>query len=208
MKEIDFTPQWYVQTLAEQRGSWTRVIALSVLAVLLLIAARETTGLTQSAVADLQRLEQAQAAQTLLSSRLDALEAERAEVNRKEQVLKTVGGGVKNWQLMTELSQMMPRSLSLRSLTVRAAARVAPPSDEEDKQEKAKAKTETEDTPLLGVVQMSGWASSGAEVGGFVSRLSQSPLFTDVTLRYQRPEDLGGTQIVSFEVICTMPAFE
>jgi hypothetical protein len=45
-------------------------------------------------------------------------------------------------------------------------------------------------------------------VGAFVSRLSQSPLFADVTLRFQRPEDLGGMRIVSFEIVCTMPAFK
>ncbi len=205
MKAIDFRPAWYVSSLAERRSARLRTLGITVICILLLGSAFEWTGRTSAASSAVESLQVSLDAQAAVDARIQTLEEQEAALKRQADLLAEADGGVKVNHVLAELSHLMPRTLSLRTLALRRTLRIQR-AEAKDKREEKQADPQA--TKGVNQLDMVGWASSGAEIATFVRRLADSELFDNVTLRFQRPETYLDQPIVEFQVLCTMPEFE
>ena len=202
MKDIDFTPDWYVEQVGEQQSVRRRLAGLVLVIVLVLVWSYQSSSRTRAVAMTLEHLQHSHGAQAEMMAQLDALEGANAQGSVNARLLTAVGGGLTVSGLLTELSHLMPRTVSIRSLYLQKAPRIHfPPADER------KAKEEPEEPPAT-ALEITGWASTGSEIGTLVSRMSASELFYDVALKYERPETVSGRKVVEFLVVCRMPEFE
>ena len=203
MKELDFTPEWYVKALADREGTGLRLGGFIILGVLLIVAGLESGRQTRAATQKLQEVQGAYDVQSPMLKRLEELKNEQAHWMNNAKVLADVSGGFVVADIFTELSHLMPRSLTLREVYLHKSPRVifaGKAADEKDDE----LTEEAEAT----VFEVAGWAASGSEIGTFVRRMSESPLFYDVSLRYERPETIYGKSVVEFRVVSRMAQFE
>jgi Tfp pilus assembly protein PilN len=202
MRTIDFIPAWYRDRQAERRGARWRtagLFAALALAAAWTIDGAARTHAAESAQADLKASADAQSA---LLARLAQLEAERSEQARRALILDAVSGEIPMHELLAEVSHLLPESLTLQTLRVHRSphwATQAPPGA-------APAAASIPAVPAM--LELTGWAKSGADVSAFVGRLDSGPLCSDVTLRYELPTVIAGVSMQEFQVQCTMPQFE
>ncbi len=202
MKELDFTPEWYVKALADREGTRLRLGGFIILGVLLIVAGLESARQTWAATRKLQEVQGAYDVQSPMLKRLEELRSEQTHWMNNAKVLADVGGGVVVADIFTELSHLMPRSLTLREVYLNKSPRVIFGSNSATEEEESL--TEKKAT----VLEVAGWAASGSEIGTFVRCMADSPLFYDVSLRYERPETIYGKSVVEFRVVCRMAQFE
>lgn len=202
MKEIDFTPQWYVQIRRERSGAGLRASGMIIIGVLVSLWYFESTALTRAAVRDLRQLQDSQQHQRGVAQWMDKLNAEMVLVRRNQALLDDLGGGVAAADLIAELSRQMPASLWLGQAMWRKAPRVLPEDPNTASANLAR------DVPKATTLELSGWGLTGADVGAFVTRLKASPLFTSVNLKFERTEKLDERDVLAFLIECQMPEFE
>lgn len=208
MKEIDFTPQWYQDSLRERGGAGLRVAGLAIIAVGVLFWYVQSSRDANGAQAQLRNLQQAALAQQVLLERMDGEHRQLAAAKLRQAILEDVGGGVTAAELVAEISRLMPATLSFREVVLRKVPRFEL-SPVQTPAPGTLRGTEMETAPdPVSTLEISGWAASGTNIGSFVSRLSTSPLMSSVHLRYQRPEIVMGRQVVGFMVSCQMPEFQ
>lgn len=203
MHEIDLRPDWYVQSLRERSGSNFRLGGLIAIGALIVIWGYDATSRTNAAATELFDLAQQVKAQDAAAADVAVLEAEMVARHRYAGLLKQVGGGVRAAEVIAEVTRAMPREMNIERFLLESAPRIAAASDDENG-----GGQEKDAGPLLSNVQFYGFAATGGDIGAFVSRLSQSPLFEDVTLRFQRTTVQKGEDVVEFHVECSMPLFE
>jgi Tfp pilus assembly protein PilN len=202
MINVDFTPTWYIESLAERKGARFRVIGFIAVAALVVAWSYDTASRTRAATDDLRQLQTSYDAQTHLIEQADAFQQEAAVHAEQARLLNELKGGVIAGDILTELTHLMPDDLTLRGISYMRAPRFVQSDGTETPTEPA-GKTQE-----MSSLELKGWAASGMEIGRFVRRLSDSPLFEDVTLRFERPEVLGPLRVVEFLVVCRMPEFE
>jgi len=203
MREIDLRPDWYVESLSERRGSGFRLGGLIAMGALIVIWGYDATSRTNAAATELAELAHQVKAQDAAAADIAVYEAEMVARQRYAGLLKQVGGGVGVVEVIAEVTRAMPRAMNIERFQLDKAPRIAAAVEEENGGGEAK-----DARPALSNVQFYGFAATGGDVGGFVSRLSQSPLFEDVTLRFQRTILQEGEDVVEFYVECSMPLFE
>jgi hypothetical protein len=205
MKEIDFTPDWYVQMRQERTGAGLRASGMIVIGVLVSIWYFQSTAQTRAAVRDLRQLQNAQQHQRGVAQWMDELNAEMVLLRRNQTLLDDLGGGMAAADLVAELSRQMPTSLWLGQTMWRKTPRVLPKGKDNPS---PSAQGAAGDLPAATTLELSGWALSGADVGAFVTRLNASPLFSAVNLKFERTEKLNDRDVLAFLIECQMPEFE
>jgi hypothetical protein len=133
-------------------------------------------------------------------AQLEQLDARVAKERKDLTLLRDLSGGVPTSAVVSELSQLMPAAMSIRAMMLTRTPRFGPSESIDAKRMEAFPKRTTLD--------IEGWAASGEDIGNLVSGMSDSPLFEDVALDYEHPQDLGGRSVVAFKVVCHMPDFE
>lgn len=200
MREVDFRPDWYVRSLAERAGARLHVSGFVLVAALLVIWWMDATARSRAATTVIAQLQEAHAAQDGAIARLDALDGELVRQKRDLALLTEVRGGLLTAGMLAELSHLAPPSLSLRSLVLDRAPRIA--------QVAGDAVKGRVDLPKRTVLEVTGWAASGEEIANLVRGMAECPLFTEVTLGYERSEIVEARPVVAFKVICHLPEFE
>ncbi|NOX57512.1 MAG: PilN domain-containing protein [Planctomycetes bacterium] len=203
MRVIDFTPQWYLETLAERRGSRFRLTGLLIALAMMIVCSVQATSFSNAAIADLNLLQESFHAQSGLVGRLDQLDKKHAAGAHRLNMLDDVGGGITTADVVRELSHLMPESLTIRKIEFNKALRI-----EVDLRELAGAFEKLEPPPEVTTFAIAGVSKKGSDIGNLVSQMSRSPVFFDVQLRYERASDVFGSKIVEFVIDCKMPSFE
>lgn len=205
MRDVDFTPDWYLESLQERQGSRLRVVGMVAIGVLIVVWYVHSVNLIRSARAEAAQLTQSLVVQQTLAAQLDQFDREHAEAKKKQQMVDNLGGGLATGQVIAEITRMMPATMSLQSVRLRKSARLS--SDEID-EDRATVLMQELSIPKVTSLEVSGWAANGINVGGFVSALGESPMISDVTMRFQRTETHLGREVTAFEVVALMPQFE
>lgn len=203
MRVVDFTPQWYLEVRGEQRSSRFRIGGLLVVMVLMVACSMLASSDSKAAMADLDLLRQSFYTQSGLVGCLDRLDKEHADSARQVDMLDDTSGGVTMSEIFKELSQLMPDALSIRRVDYSKALRI-----QIDPEELSSAVREMEPPPETTTLEISGLSQKGRDIGSLVSKMSRSPFFFDVQLRYERARDVLGEDVVEFVIDCKMPAFE
>lgn len=200
MREVDFTPEWYANSLIERAGARVHLGGFVAVIALLVVWSVDSTARSRADVRAVSTLESAMGAQDAMIARIDQINREIDAQQRDIDLLNDLRGGVTAANVMTELSHLMPPSMNLRSLLLDRSSRLPLPVD---KLAEGMAKL-----PERTMLEVTGWAASGEEIGNLVSGMSESPLFTDVSLDYEREETVEQRRVVAFKIECTMPQFE
>lgn len=208
MREIDFTPISYAQSLKEHKGEGIRLGGLIVIGVLIAVWTYDTASRTEAAAVELGELKQSYEVQQRAAQQLEVMEEASVAKARYAGILADVGGGVRAAEIVAELSHLLPKSSSIRRLRLEKMPRVAPAPDDEDDRKMSRSASAEEDEEPPTELTITGWSPTGAEVGRIVQRLSRSALFEEVALQYQRTVSIEDRSVVEFQVTCVMPEFE
>lgn len=199
MREVDFRPDWYVQALAERAGAKVHVTGFVVVAALLLAWWADATARSRADTVAVARLSAALGTQEAMVAQVDRLARSMAERQGDLALLHNLGGGVPVAALLAEISHLAPPSLTLRAVVLDRPPRIDLPST---------APEGAAGPPTRATLELTGWAASGQDIANFVSGLSSSPLFAQVTLGYERSETVAQRTVVAFKIVCVMPEFE
>jgi hypothetical protein len=199
MRELDFAPEWYTQSLLERACARVHVTGFLTVAALLVLWTVDATARSRADQVSVNGLEAALASQGVLIGHLEQLDQEIAKRERDLTLLGDLRGGVKSAAIVAELTHLAPRALSFRTLVLERAPRIALPPAVDDSGAAP---------PRATVLVLTGWARSGEEIANLVSRMSESALFRGVTLGYERSEMIAQRSVVAFKVECQLPAFE
>ncbi len=202
MRNLDFTPEWYIRQVAERASGRVQISGLAVIVLLLLAWVYDATHRARAATAEHARLQTVYDVQDPVVQRMQALEAEQAEHDADAELVRMLRGGVPAAELIAELSHLMPPTMSLRLLMYDGVTRVPPTPAAEGQEQPDPA---TRETAVLALV---GMAAAGRDVGNFITELTASPLFSSVTLEYERSETFNERRVVAFRIVCRMPEFE
>jgi hypothetical protein len=205
MINVDFTPQWYVDSLAERKGARFRVTGFVAVAALVVVWSYDTTLRTRAATHELRQLQLSYDSQTPLIEQAETLQRGAKAHADQAALLKELEGGVVAGDVLAEITHLMPGDMSLRGIAYKRVPRFVISPTKDDPTGEARAE---DDAQTKSNLELTGWATSGMEIGRFVRRLSDSPLFEDVTLRYERPEIVGRQRVVEFLLVCGLPEFE
>lgn len=205
MREVDFTPQWYLDRAIALHGSRARVGGMMLCGVLILVWYVNQVSVTRAASAGAARLNQCVLAQQKLNVQLDLYDRELSTLKGKEELVEILGGGVLTGQVISEIARLMPETMSLRKIRLERSLRFSP-SDCADDQ--ALTMAQEMSAPKVTTLEIGGVAASGVNIGAYVNALNASGLLRNVNLRYQRAETFADREIVSFEIAALMPQFE
>jgi len=205
MREIDFTPQWYLDRITALRGARVRVGGLMLCGVLILVWYVNQVSVTRAASAGAARLNQCVLAQLKLDAQLDLYERELSMLSAKEERVETLGGGVLTGQVIAEIARLMPETMSLRKIRLDRSMRFSPSDCEQDQ---VLTMAQEMSAPKVTTLEIGGIAASGVNIGAYVNALNASGMLSNVNLRYQRAETYADQEIVTFEIAALMPQFE
>lgn len=205
MRQVDFTPQWYLDRICALRGARVRVGGMMLSGVLVLVWYVNEVSVTRAAGVDVARLSQCVLAQRKLEAQLDVYDHELSMLGFKERLAQNLGGGVLTGQVIAEIARLMPATMSLRKIRLERSLRFSPSDCKEDQ---VLAMSQEMSVPRVTTLEIGGVAASGVNIGEYVNALNESELLSNVNLRYQRAETYGDREIVSFEIVALMPQFE
>lgn len=211
-KTNSFLPEDYVERRVELR---TNLICLSLFGVVLMGVAgaylmtrnERTEVLKQQEKINLQY---AEAAQRL--AQLEELRQQKRLLLRKAQISATLVEPVPRSNLLADLINRMPDSLSLLDLELTskklAAPRVAPDPKKSAMANKKKSReSQDSDEPAPPPVpkyrvtmSIVGVAPTDMQVASFMASLARSPLFSEVDLLFSEKKNMGDTPMRRFKV--------
>jgi len=200
MREVDFRPDCYVLALAERAGARVHVSGFIVMACLLLVWWADATSRGSAATVAVAQLADAVAVQDPMVAHLGRLNREIEVRRRDHRLLVELSGGLPTSDVLAEIAHLAPPSLSLRTLVLERSPRVVPVGNVDAKVLARLPKRTT--------LELTGWAASGEDIANLVSGMANSPLFTEVSLGYERSETVEDRLVVAFQVVCHMPQFE
>lgn len=185
MRELDFLPDWYRQSLRHRRmilwqGGATMAIALGIFLGMLLMHHR-----VESARAALQATKNALTEGTARLKEMDQLGDRHKQWLAQEQIMAKLGLHVEAARLMRALDTAMPQEVSLVGLQF-------------DAEEPAKSAGHRLRIRLQGV------APTDSDLATFMTRLGELPLFEQVTAGYVKEFSENGHLLRSFEVSFSM----
>ncbi|MCB9865263.1 MAG: PilN domain-containing protein [Phycisphaerales bacterium] len=204
---MDFRPDWYVASLAERAGARLHVSGLIAVACLLVVWWADATARSRADTVAVAKLATALEAQDPMVAQMNRLDQ---EVSRRQSDLAlwhNLDGGLPVAALLAEISHLAPPSLTLRAMVLDRPPRMAPQVTVASKAA-GKPVEKTPPAPTESVLELTGWAASGQDIANFVSGMSASPLFAEVTLGYERSETVAQRVVVAFKIVCVMPEFE
>lgn len=205
MNEIDFLPR----RITAQRERRHRLVVQGYLLAICLI------GLIVLGYVFHGRIEKARGELQLLQSRAGSihrqlelrgsLEGQLGDLMIKKRIEEQLGRRAGTLEVLAELQRVVPESMALTSLTmatvtVRAAA--APAAGREANRAVAKGKAKTRRTVKRVRVVITGMAPSDVDVANFIGQLSASPVFEDVTMGYAKNVDFRSRSARKFQASC------
>lgn len=212
-KEMSFLPEDYVERRIERR---TSLVCLAMFVVVLggvgAVYAYKNGQLSEAkARRDGINASYAEAARRL--EQLEALQLQRNEMLRKAQVSALLLERVPRTFLLADLVNRMPEPLSLLELTVNTKVVQAPrPSPTKtalaNKTAAAKdAKAAPAEEPLpqqIVTLSLTGVAPTDGQVAQYMSKLTESPLLSDVNMVYTEETKVGETAMRKFRFEMTL----
>ena len=185
MRELDFLPDWYRQSLRHRRmilwqGGATMAIALGIFLGMLLMHHR-----VESARAGLQVTKNALAEGTARLKEMDQLTDRHKQWLAQEQIMAKLGLNVEATRLIRALDTAMPQEVSLVGLQF-------------DAEESAKS------TGHRLRIRLQGVAPTDSDLATFMTRLGELALFEQVTAGYVKEFSENGHLLRSFEVSFSM----
>ena len=185
MREVDFLPGWYRQSLRHRRvilwqGGVTIAIGLGIFVGMLLMHHR-----VESAKAGLQATQNGLIDETARLKEMDQLGDRRKQWLVQEQIMARLGLQVEAARLMRALDTAMPQEVSLVGLQF-------------DAEEPAKSAGHRLRIRLQGV------APTDSDLATFMTRLGELPVFEQVTAGYVKEFSENGHLLRSFEVSFSM----
>lgn len=207
--KMSFLPEDFVERRVEQR---TNLLCLSLFIVVLCgIVGAQTLKTRQRSEVRKQHDEvntaYAEAAKRI--EQLEDLQQRREQMLRKAQVTATLLEPVPRSFLLADLVNRMPAALSLLelSLTTKAAAPVFAPVAKTALAGATQADTKPQEPPVpksVSTLAMVGVAPTDVQVAQFMSKLSQSPLLSDVNLIYSEETKVVDTNMRKFRIEMTL----
>lgn len=206
MKQIDLLPNWYRASRRRKRDLTVRGTLLGVVVVGLSLVWAQRHTATAAAREDLTALEASFAGQAEVIRSLGELESRLEELSRKQQLLCEVAGGVPVHALVGVMSELMPPAVGLTEIRIAQPGRLAaaPGAAEAPVREGAGSR----DGGGEGELDIQGWAASDVNVGSLMTRMTDSPVFADIRLRYSKPVIVGDRMTREFRLTARIPAFE
>ncbi len=128
-----------------------------------------------------------------------ALEDRIAQLNDELDAQGELQHPVQVSAMMATLCGLMPDSVTLDSMELRASLRSIEPGAGKG----ASSKSETQDQHFM-VCEVTGVARSDLDVADFVGRLTDHPLYQEVALDYSRPHTVRGISGRTFRISCNV----
>lgn len=208
-ENLSFLPEDYVEKQIEKR---TNLICLTLFVIVLLgiIGAYVVTSQKNTNELKTQKdinLRYTEAARRI--SQLNELQDQKALLLRKAQITATLIEPVPRSNLLADLINRMPDTLSLTEMTL-TSKKIAPPKPVVDKKKSAlsnKKKQEKNTTtepagPEYDVkIQLIGVAPTDIQVAQYMSSLSRSPIVTDIDLVYSEERRIADATMRRFKMI-------
>lgn len=186
MRELEFLPDWYPRVRRRRkrlaRQAWCASIFVVALAVWQIVANRATRHNEQILVDLRGRLDGA-AVELQKETQLEVL---KAEINRKLAINAKVGTPVETTRLLRATERCMPESMTLTSFSAELEERRGAGTG---KLAAARAAQKDEVVERRLRVTVVGVAPTDAELAEFLRKLSDVPVFEQVTMTYARPRE-------------------
>ena len=184
MREIDFLPSWYV---ARRICLKYRRIRVAFLVTLLMVCGGWTLhagSRISVARAELDRLTADAAKIDFLKAQLMALQNRRAKFMAQERLLDELCAVPSPGWVLSRVAEVMPESIGLAEFNVK--------------------ERDGADDGVEQIATLKGWTPNDEVLGAFITGLSSSPHFTEVTLSYSRPEAAWAKLAREFELRLTV----
>lgn len=194
MKNVDLLPQRYVDRLTRRRYRRRNLLwSLTVLGALGLLYLM-TDARIRAASARLAEYQEEQELQERTQTRWEALRYRKAELQRQSDVIDRVDDDAPVDLVMAELSGFLNEAMAIRAIELERV--------EDDTAHLAALAEQdaSESTRTVTRVRLEGVAPSDVDIGMFYGKLSASPLFEKVELRYTRERVEANRVMRAFEV--------
>lgn len=204
MNAIDLRPDWYRAQRLQKRHTVIRVSIFVFLAAELVLGSLGTFTQKAAARQHVATLQDARIAQIETLRTLEGLQVELDGLRKKERLLSDVAGGAPVHAMLAELSGMLPETVVLTALKLSQMRRIG---DDQLPVDGGRESTGAVQGAENGRLELTGWASSNAAVGTFMTNVAASLLFQEVRLLYSRPSELKGRVGREFALTCTFPQY-
>jgi Tfp pilus assembly protein PilN len=204
MREVDFIPGWYRASRQRKRDLVIRAAFLGVLAVEMVLVSVGSYVQRAAARENLAELETSFKGQAEVITSLSQLVLRLEELREKRQLLSDVAGGAPVHGVLAELSRLMPEATALTRVGLVQSRRIGAAG----RQQEGDAGKDAAQPDDEGTLEITGWAASDVHVGSLMTNLAESPLFSDVRLRYSKPVAVNDREVRTFQLTCELPQFD
>jgi len=206
MLKVDFLPE-RIRTHRIRRAALRRQVALTAACVLgLVVLGFVRQGRIQAARGHLRKLEDQTANVERQLAFRSELEAQQADLLVKKRINDELGSRATTLEILSELEQVMPRSIFLTSLNLEAVempVEVKPAAGAKDSKKADRAKDKAKDNVVKRTrLVFTGIAPSDVDVANFISQLSAGRLFENVNMVFARNSVFRDQGVREFQAYC------
>jgi hypothetical protein len=190
VKEFDFLPRSFHEAARRRRRARRNMLHCAGLALALSGLHFVNASRLASAEACLAALRSNGAERQARQSRFVALTAARDQLENCQKVIDRLEDNAPVDTVIAEVSRLMSDSMAIRSLSIETGPASPPEGKKAD--------------PVYGLgptrAVLVGMAATDVEVGIFFGRLTESPLFDDVSMSFSRETEVLARQMREFEL--------
>ncbi len=185
MRELDFLPEWYRQSLRHRRiMRWEGGLAIAI-GVVIVAGILWMHHSIESAKASSLAINNGLSREQVKLKQMDQLSERHKQFLAQERIMARLGLHVNGARLIRALDSTMPQEVSLVGLQIDA--------DEPGHSSSHRLR-----------IRLQGVAPTDADLAAFMTRLGEVPLFEQVTAGYVKEFSEGGHLLRSFEVSFSM----
>jgi len=209
MKVLDFTPKWYRESLTRKRSRKNRIVLSCTLAgVCVIVGSLNHIRLGQLRY-EAKILDATFHSQTPALAAIDDMQSKLSLQKRKSVLCANLAGGVKAYQILAELSRMLPSSMVLTRFRLVQSDRlsITKPSNQGvpvPARRGGRLMVSEADSGM----SLEGFSIVDTDVGRLVAALNRCSICRQVKLESSKEAMKKGRRVTQFLVTCRIEKFQ
>jgi len=193
MRDMEFLPDWYPQTRRRRRlvvlKGWLTLVMVAGMGTYMFLSDRNIAAADKALTSLRGQLDQTNAQLV----EMDKLASMRGQLRQQEQIVSRLGYYVEAYKAIESIDSMMPKQMSLISLTI---------ENEEKTDTSAIQQAKGGDAPVDRrlKVKIQGVCPADTDYANFMSQLSANRFFDQISNTYAKDKSENGHVLREFEI--------
>lgn len=207
---VNFLPSWYLQQRQQRRQRQRQLVLIALVGLLILSWYLGKLNHLAYLEAQVQNLELQAGTLRLQLDHEQKLKDQLRQLEQQKQLQQTVLPPLRYAQVIAALTQLLPSSAALGSLSIQEESRpLAPTADRSGSSARnpgrSSSKALSPQRRSYLTIRLLGWAEQDQLISDFLERLIQHPAFQEVKLIYNRPAQVWEFSVREFRIEMSVP---